>query len=127
MEVYRAVLTHIAIPLAGLFLYWLLCQRMWKSDIESPPIIPIFILFSAYGGWIIVFLSMLFGYWSGMTALVFVGLLLVVPVVMGLLALYLFWQRNLSKYHYASFLLSIGYIFFVAALFGIKIVPYLMK
>ena len=119
MGLYLAILFHVAIPAAGLMLYRQLCERMERSQIENPPTIPLFILFCAYGGWIIVFLTMFFWYWSGMAAIGLFGLLFVAPLVMIGLSYYLFPLRKLSKYHKFSFLLSVGYFGFIAAILGI--------
>jgi hypothetical protein len=121
VEFFRAISVHLAVPAAGLFLYLWLCNRMRKFDIEKPPFIPLFILFGAYGGWLMIFLTFWFSYWSGMASLGFFGLILVAPIVMLIQSVYLFLQRNLSKYHYGSFLASVGYICFIAALVGYRV------
>lgn len=89
---------------------------MRKSGVKEPPFVPLFILFGAYGGWLLIFLTFRFWYWSGMASLGFFGLILVAPVVAFGLSVYLFQQRKLSKYHYGSFLASVGYVCYIASL-----------
>ena len=42
---------------------------MKDNNIESPPFVPLFLLFVTYGGWLIVLLTKLFWVWSGMATL----------------------------------------------------------
>ena len=116
MEVLRAVLIHLVVPTAGVFLYWQLCLKMKRDNVKSPPFATLFILFSAYGGWLMIFLTLQFWYWSGMALLGAIGLLSVTPVVMFGISIYLFQRRNLSNYHYVSYVASLAYICFVAVL-----------
>lgn len=79
---------------------------MRAAQIERPPVFPLFIIFATYGGWLIVLLTMLLWYWSGMAVLGLIYLVFIAPVVMTVLAVLLYRQRRLSRYHFASFIAS---------------------
>ena len=117
METLRAVLIHLVMPAFGFSIYLWLCRKMHKSAIQKPPYIPLFILFIAYGGWLLILLTSIFWYWSGMASLGAIGLLTVSPIVMLIMAIYLFEQRKISTYHNISFVLSILYVVLVALIF----------
>ena len=71
MELVRAILIHAVVPFAGVALFVELRQKILEADIEEPQTVPLFILFATYGGWIVVILTLLFWYWSGMATLGF--------------------------------------------------------
>jgi hypothetical protein len=56
-----------------------------------------------------VALTELFWYWSGMASLGVAYLMLLAPVVMAILAVMLYRQRRLSRYHFGSFIASVVY------------------
>jgi hypothetical protein len=110
MELLRFILIHGVVPLAGVALFLKLKQKMLEADIEEPPTLSLFILFATYGGWIVVILTALFWYWSGMATLGFAYLMLAAPIVTLALASALYRRRRLSGYHAAAFWLSAGYV-----------------
>jgi hypothetical protein len=109
MDFIVASLIYLVVPLAGLKFYLFLCQRMKDREIPSPPIVPLFLIFATYGGWLTVLLTTVFGAWSGMATLGLAYLVLLAPVLMLILAFLLFRQRKLSSYHYSTFVSSSAY------------------
>ncbi len=59
MELFRAILVHAVVPVAGVAVFLQLRQKMLEADIEGPPTLALFILFATYGGWIVVILQTL--------------------------------------------------------------------
>ena len=110
MEILRALLIHLVVPLAGLWVFLRLRDKMLDAEIENPPVVPLLIIFATYGGWLIVVITLLFWYWSGAALLGVMYLLFVAPLVMIVLAIWLYPQRKLSPYHYSSFWASAGYV-----------------
>jgi hypothetical protein len=94
------------VPAAGLQVFVWLKNDMHDAEIERPPIIPLFIIFATYGGWLMIALTLLFWYWSGMALLGGMYLIFVAPIVMTVLAIILYRQRNLSRYHFGSLIAS---------------------
>ncbi len=112
MEIVKAALIHLAVPAAGLAVYLRLRRRMRESGVQNPPDVALFILFMTYGGWLMIVLTALFWYASGMLLLGLVYLMFVAPVVMIVMAVRLYPQRKVSRYHRGSFLASAAYIIF---------------
>lgn len=112
MEIAVATLIHVVIPASGLRLYLWLRNRMLTAGIPDPPIIPFLILFATYGGWLLVILTSLFWYWSGMATLGLAYLMFIAPVLMLALAVRSYKHRNLSSFHCGAFVASAIYILF---------------
>ena len=106
MEVITPILIYLIAPLAGLSAFVRLKDQMRKSLIEDPPIIPLFIIFATYGGWLMIALTLRFWYWSGMALIGFIYLLYGAPLLMTALAVILYRQRRISGYHFGSFVAS---------------------
>jgi hypothetical protein len=120
MKIVVATLIHFIYPLIGVQLYLWLYQRMKAGNLESPPVIPYFILFFTYGGFFGIILTVLFWYWSGMASLFTAYLLILAPIVMLITASQLFQKRKLSPYHSSAFVASISYILVIGVVwFGI--------
>src|SRR5919205_1255408 len=100
MEIVKALLIHLAVPLIGLWVFILLRDNMRAAQIESPPIMPLFIIFAVYSGWLMIALTLIFWYWSGMALIGALGLLFLAPIVMIGLAVWLYPKRKMSPYHY---------------------------
>ena len=83
---------------------------MLFRSIEEPPIIALFILFATYGALIVLILTALFWYWSGMATLGLAYLILLAPLLTLGLAVAFYRRRRLSGYHAAAFWLSLGYV-----------------
>ena len=121
MEIVKALLIHLVVPAVGLQWFLWLRDDMRAEQVENPPIIPFFIIFATYGGLLLVILTTLFWYWSGMASLGLAYLLFLAPVVMLILAWRLYPQRKLSRFHKAAFVASICYVG-VAACFIVGII-----
>jgi hypothetical protein len=109
MEFIFTGLLYFVVPLTGLKFYLFVCQRMKEREIASPPVVPLFLLFATYAGWLVVLLTSLFWFWSGMAAPGFAYLVLLAPVLMLIQASPLFRQRKFSCYHYSTFVGSSAY------------------
>ena len=49
MEIVRAILVNLAVPLAGFLVFIFLRNKMLGNQIEHPPVVPPFIVFATYG------------------------------------------------------------------------------
>jgi hypothetical protein len=104
-----AVAIHLLVPFVGVVAFLLLCRRMSRAHIPSPPYFSWFVLFGTFGGWLLVVLTALFWEWSGMASIGVLGLALVAPFVTAALALSLRTRRALSQFHQGAFAASVGY------------------
>ena len=117
-KVITAVAIHLLVPLLGVVAFLLLCLRMSRAKISSPPYFSWFVLFGTFGGWLLVVLTALFWEWPGMASIGVFGSVLVAPFVTAALALSLRTRRALSRFHRGAFAASVGYsgLMFVTAL-----------
>jgi hypothetical protein len=106
MEVIRAILVNLVLPLVGLQIFIWLRNCIHAAGIERPPTIHLLIILATYGGWLMVILTGLLWYWSGMAFLGLIYLVFVAPIVMTVLAVMLYRQRGLSRYHLGLFIAS---------------------
>jgi hypothetical protein len=125
MERFVAILIHLIIPIAGMVGFVLICWQMRKASIQNAPYFQLFSLFFGFGGWLLIFLTLCFWYWSGMATLGFFFLLLILPIVVFGCALSIFENRNSSQYHLFTLYGSFAYLLFTVAcwvylLFGSK-------
>lgn len=60
-KVVTAIAIHLIVPFVGVTAFLLLCLRMARERIPSPPYCSWFIPFSTFGGWLLVVLTALFG------------------------------------------------------------------
>jgi hypothetical protein len=109
MEIVIAILIHLVVPLIGLSIFLRLRHKMLEAKIENPPVIPLFMIFATYGGWLMIVLTLLFWYWSGMALLGALYLVFLAPLVMIIVAVWSYRNRRLSQYHFGSFLASASY------------------
>jgi hypothetical protein len=116
------ILIYLVVPAIGVCVYLWLYRQMQNSAIQQPPYIALFILFCAYGGWVLSLLTMKFWEWSGLASLLGIGLVTITPIIMLVQAALLFEERNMSKYHYVSFAASIAYIGFIVILCAVMAV-----
>ena len=86
-EIIRAVLIHLVTPAFGLACYIWLCTRMHRRGIPEPPYITYVFLFSVLGGWLMILLTALFWYWSGMASIGALFLAFISPFVASVFAL----------------------------------------
>jgi hypothetical protein len=116
MEIFKAVFIHLAVPLAGLLIYLKLCYDIKKKSIAKPPFLQIFILFVAFGGWLIILLTLCFWEVSGLMILGGFFLLLIMPIVITFCVLSLYLQTNISTYHLYSLRACFTYLILVACI-----------
>lgn len=102
-EILTAIVIHLIVPLIGLGLFLRLRNKMKKEKITNPPTAELFIIFTTYGGLLLVALTSLFWKWSGMASLGTFYLILGAPVAMGLIAYRNYKLRHESKYRDWSF------------------------
>ncbi len=100
---------YLLVPFLGAGAFLLLCRRMARLRIPSPPYWPWFILAGAFGGWLLVVLTALWWQWSGMASIGVFTLVLIAPVVAAALALRLRESRTLSRFHRRAFVAAVGY------------------
>jgi hypothetical protein len=116
MEMFKAVFIHIAVPLIGLSVYLKICYDIKKKSIPEPPFLPLFILFAAFGGWLMIFLTICFWEVSGLMILGGFFLLFIMPIVVIFCVLSLYLQTNISRYHLYSLRACFVYLIFVTCI-----------
>ena len=116
-EEIRFLIIHIFVPLAGLWYFLRLKNRMEEEYVEKPPVIELFIVFMNYGGIVLMVLTSLFWYWSAMASLATFYLYLVAPIPMGIIAYRQWKRRKISKYHKWTYILGLTYLIIVLAMF----------
>jgi hypothetical protein len=109
---------NILVPLLGVLVFVLLCRRMRRAQIQSPPFFYYFILFATYGGCLMVLLTALFWEWSGMASLGCLYLMLVAPFVTAGIAFRLRGSHSLSVFHRVAYIASIVYSGLMAVTVG---------
>jgi hypothetical protein len=115
-NILAGIAVNVLVPILGIIVFRFLCRRMWQAKIPSPPFISYFILFGAFGGWLVVILTDWFWVWSGMASIGVFFLVLIVPFITAGVALSLYGRRSLSKFHLNAFVASIGYTALMLAL-----------
>jgi len=104
-----AIGVNILVPLLGVILFVLLCRRIRRARIQPPPFGQYFILFVAYGGWLMVLLTALFWEWSGIASLGFFYLVLIAPFLTAGAAFSLRRRYASSVFHRVAFIASLVY------------------
>ena len=120
-EIIRAVLIHLVTPAFGLACYIWLCTRMHRRDIPEPPYITYFFLFFVLGGWLMILLTALFWYWSGMASIGALFLAFISPFVAAVFVFVLAGVRSDSVFHCWAFRISLCYAVAVFALDAVLI------
>ena len=108
-EIIIALTIHFVIPFIGLLFFLKLERQMRRENIQNRPTIELFIIFATYGGLVLVILTDLFWYWSGMASLGVFYLILAAPIVMGVIAYRNRHTKTISKYHKWTYLLGLAY------------------
>jgi hypothetical protein len=108
-KVIAGIGVNILVPLLGIIVFVLLCRRMWRTHVQSPPFLPYFILFATFGGWLVVFLTALFWEWSGMASLGVFYLVFVASFVTAVVAFSLHRRHALSVFHRVAYIASMVY------------------
>jgi hypothetical protein len=118
-KVIAAIGVNILVPLLGVIAFALLCRRMMRTHVKSPPFFHYFILFFTIGGWLVVFLTALFWEWSGMASLGVFYLVLIAPFVTTGVAFSLRDCYVFSTYHHVAYIASIVYSGLMVVTFGV--------
>jgi hypothetical protein len=112
---------NLLAPLLGVLVYVLLCRRMQRANIQSPPGVQYALLFLTYGGWLLVLLTSLFWEWSGMASLGVFYLVLAAPFIMAGAAFSLRRSYGLSVFHRVAFISSIVYSALAVIALGVSL------
>src|ERR1043166_7845048 len=115
-EVIRTVLIHLVTPASGVAAYIWLCVHMHKRDISDPPYLAYFFLFFVLGGWLMIVLTALFWYWSGMASVGGLFLAFISPFIGAVFAVLLYGDRSASAFHRWAFRICVVYTFATVAL-----------
>lgn len=108
-KIMTAATIHLLVPLLGVATFLLLCRKMSRAQIPSPPYFAFLVLLATFGGWLLVLLTTLFWEWSGMAIIGVFSLLLIAPVATMILAFGLHEQQALSRFHQGAFVASVAY------------------
>ena len=108
------IVIYLVVPIVGILAYLKIYRDIERKEIPYAPYIPIFILFFAYGGWLVFILTALFWEMSGMSALGYFVLMIPAPLVMIGCITWLYQHREKSTYHTYSLGASCFYVIFVA-------------
>lgn len=119
IETIIALSLHLFLPLTGLICFLRLKKQLKKENIPNAPTTELFIIFSTYGGLLLVVLTTLFWQWSGMASLGTFYLILAAPIAMGIIAYRLRQTKSISKYHYWTYLSGLLYFAIAPVIFGI--------
>jgi hypothetical protein len=118
-EIIIGLVIHLVIPLTGL-LYFLRIKKQMKSEnILNAPTTELFLVFSTYGGLLLVALTTLFWQWSGMASLGVFYLILGAPIVMGIIAYRHRQTRTVSRYHKWTYVSGLLYFAIAPITFGV--------
>ena len=110
-QIATAALIYIALPLAGLCWFILLCRNMHRNRVPDPPVLPLLILICSYGGLLMMLLTALFWEWSGMATLGLGYLVIVAPVLMGVAAYQLKPRQAVSPIYRRMYRSALAYYF----------------
>jgi len=108
-ETIIVLIIHLVVPLVGLLYFLQLRKQMKRENIQNPPTIALFVIFVAYGGLLLVLLTGLFWYWSGMASLGLFFLIFVMPILMGIITYRHRHTKFVSKYHWRTYELGLAY------------------
>lgn len=117
-----AILIHLVVPGAGLAAYGRIVRRMQAEAVPHAPVASLFVIFACYGGWLLVLLTSLAWYWSGMASLGVGFLVVLAPFIMVALAFRLGREAHLSRYHRAAFHAAAAYVPVVVFVVGATLV-----
>ncbi|MBL9113739.1 MAG: hypothetical protein JNJ83_01945 [Verrucomicrobiaceae bacterium] len=115
-EIITAISIHLLVPVAGVVAYLALCRRLFVAGASPMFLAQLFLLFVCYGGVLLVVLTSLFWYWSGMASLGVFFLILAAPILLLPVLLSLWKQKNHSLAHRIAFRACGGYYVLIAVL-----------
>lgn len=100
----------LVVPLVGLALFLRLRSALRPYPNASALTARAFAVFVTYGGWLLVALTSLFWYWSGLASLGAAYLFLLAPLIMPAVAFLTRNDRRLSRVHAAIFWTAASYV-----------------
>ncbi|MBD0370687.1 MAG: hypothetical protein ICV60_07630 [Pyrinomonadaceae bacterium] len=124
-ELLTTLFIYSAVPVTAWCLYMRLYNRMQAAGVVDSPDIQFFLIFTVYGGWLMVFFILISKVWTAMMYLVLVYLILAAPIMMLVIAISLISDYKLSGYHLWAFVASGAYTAICAFLIFVFIVALL--
>ena len=112
-DIFTFIVIHLLVPLAGIIYFIAVIKKIKKENVVNAPTFELFIIFSTYGGLLLVTLTTLFWQWSGMASLGTFYLILGAPIVMGIIAYRNRRTKSISKYHTWTY--NFGLYYFLIA------------
>ena len=112
-DIFTFIVIHLLVPLAGIIYFIAVIKKIKKENVVNAPTFELFIIFSTYGGLLLVALTTLFWQWSGMASLGTFYLILGAPIVMGIIAYRNRRTKSISKYHTWTY--NFGLYYFLIA------------
>ena len=112
-DIFIALIIHLIIPLTGLLFFLRIKRQMKIENIINAPTHELFIIFSTYGGLVLVLLTTLFWKWSGMASIGTFYLSIIAPILMILVCYRQFKFKNKSYYNLIAF--WAGLLYFLIA------------
>ncbi len=112
------VVLFLGLPVLGVMAFLRLRARM-VAAVESPPVVPFFLLFAAYGALLLYIVSAMFGMWSAMHALGIVVLVFLGVPYFFIQGAFLNRAESKSGYHRIAAMLSFAFPFTLGALIGL--------
>ena len=118
IEIIGAILFFLGVPFLGVVVYALLCLRMYRLKVESPPYRSYFLLFAFYGASLMGALLVAIHpkQWSGMHSLGGFFLIFIAPIVTLVMMWNLRKRRAISPFHRYAYLASAAYSLLMALL-----------
>jgi len=102
-------IVNLVPPLMGLIAYLKLCRVMRKHGVPSALYYAYFFIFYGYGGWLMVVLTTVLWEWSGLASLGFIFLMAIMPLVMIITAMVLWFSKTKNRFSRWAFWLCAIY------------------
>lgn len=109
-EMLKAALIHIVVPVCGIIFYLYLLFKAKPIKDDNSLALSLLAVFFNYSGLVIIILTSLFWYWSGLASLGLLYSVTIGPLLMIGIAIGLYRKRNTTKYHKIIFNLSALYV-----------------
>jgi hypothetical protein len=110
---------YVLVPAAGLLVYLVLCRRLHAASASWLFLGQLFLLFSCYGGVLLIILTLLLWEWSGAATLGAAFLVFVAPIILLPVTANLWRRRDSSPAQRIAFRACIGYYLLLIASIGI--------
>lgn len=111
LEIISLAIIYLVLPICGLLWFVHFCEKMKREKVANSPIEELFGIFWIYGTLLVVFLSVLFWGWSGVTLLGMIFLVFAAPLLMAWISIRVRKKKGISKYH--LFVLKAAVLYFV--------------